>query len=386
MTADFPTDRRGRIARSSGPGEELIAAAEHSAAQQRSDHPPFGERGRRFDRRSPFQIGLAASAGVAVTYGAVRLLGAASSVLVLVGAALFFALGLEPAVAGLTKRRVPRWLAVSLVVVAVFGVLAGVVAAAITPLVQQTHQFAAQAPHLLEQARNHSTLLGRLNDRFHVLQRISDAIDGARAPAVGTVLRAGETVFGVVSNIVIMGVLTIYFLADLPRIQTTMYRFVPDSRRPRAILIGDEIIAKVGDYVFGNVLTSLIAGAATFVWCLVLHVPYPLLLGAFVAIVDLFPYGSTVGGIVVALVALAVSTPVAVATLVFYFVFRLTEDYLLTPRIIGRAVQIPGSVTVVAVLVGAALLGVVGALVAIPVAAALQLLISELLFPALDDA
>ena len=137
--------------------------------------------------------------------------------------------------------------------------------------------------------------------------------------------------------------------------------------------------------MFGNVLTSVIAGAATAVWCFAFGVPYPMLLGVFVAIVDLFPYGSSVGGFVVALVALTVSIPVAVATVGFYIAFRLAEDYLLTPKIIGRAVKVPGGVTVVAVIIGAALLGVVGALVAIPVAAALQILVSELVFPTLDE-
>ena len=327
-----------------------------------------------------------ASAGVAVTYGAVRVLGSASSVLVLIGAALFFALGLEPAVSGLVNRKLPRWAAVSLVVVVVFGVLAGAVAAAIPPLVQEARQFIEQAPHYLQQAQDHSSLIGRLNERFHVQQRITDMFRGPGAPTVGGVVKVGKTVFGAASHVGIVAVLTVYFLADMPRIRATVYRFVPNSRRPRAILIGDEVLAKVGDYVFGNVLTSLIAGAATFVWCLTLNVPYSLLLGAFVAIVDLFPYGSTVGGFVVALVALAVSIPVSIATVGFYIAFRLAEDYLLTPRIIGRAVKVPGGVTVVAVLIGAALLGVVGALLAIPVAAALQLLVSELVFPTLDEA
>ncbi|BBX61326.1 AI-2E family transporter [Mycobacterium saskatchewanense] len=326
-----------------------------------------------------------ASAGVAVTYGVVRVLGSASSVLVLIGAALFFALGLEPAVSGLVNRKLPRWAAVSLVVMVVFGVLAGAVAAAIPPLVQEARQFIEQAPHYLQQAHDHSSLIGRLNERFHVQQRITDTIHGPGTPTVAGVVKVGKTVFGAASHVGIVAVLTIYFLADMPRIRTTVYRFVPNSRRPRAILIGDEVVAKVGDYVFGNVLTSLIAGAATFAWCFASHVPYPWLLGAFVAIVDLFPYGSTVGGFVVALVALTVSIPVSIATVGFYIAFRLAEDYLLTPRIIGRAVKVPGGVTVVAVLIGAALLGVVGALLAIPVAAALQLLVSELLFPTLDE-
>jgi predicted PurR-regulated permease PerM len=325
------------------------------------------------------------SAGVAVTYGAVRVLGSASSVLVLVGAALFFALGLEPAVSGLVNRRLKRWAAVTLVVVVVFAVLAGAVAAAIPPLVQEARQFIEQAPHYLQEAQNHSTLVGRINERFHLQQRIIDMIHSSGAPAVGSVLKVGETVIGAVSRLGVVAVLTIYFLADLRRIRATMYRFVPNSRRPRAILIGDEVMAKFGDYVFGNVLTSLIAGAATFVWCFLLDVPYALLLGAFVAILDLFPYGSTLGGFVVALVALTVSIPVSIATVAFYIAFRLAEDYLLTPKIIGRAVKVPGGVTVVAVMIGAALLGVVGAIVAIPVAAAVQLLVSELVFPKLDE-
>ncbi len=352
----------------------------------RSHGRPFGVRGEPFDRRSPFYLGLTASAGVAVTYGAVRVLGEAGPVLVLIGAAMFFALGLEPAVSGLVNRKVPRWAAVTLVVVLVFGVFAGAVAAAIPPLVQEARQFVEQVPHFMQEAQNHSTLLGRLNERFHVQQRVTDFLRSSGTPAVGGILRAGESVIGVLSHVGVVAVLTVYFLGDLPRIRTTMYRLVPKSRRPRAILIGDEVMAKVGDYVFGNVLTSVIAGAATFAWCFFLDVPYAVLLGVFVAIIDLFPYGSTVGGFVVALVALTVSIPVAIATVVFYVAFRLAEDYLLTPKIIGRAVRVPGGVTVFAVLIGAALLGAIGALVAIPVAAAVQLLVSELLFPALDEA
>lgn len=211
-------------------------------------------------------------------------------------------------------------------------------------------------------------------------------VNGSGGPGFSGLVKAGSAVFGALSNLGVVAVLTVYFLADMPRIRATLYRLVPRSRRPRVILLGDEILAKVGAYVLGNVVTSIIAGAATFVWCVIFDVPYPLLLGAFVAILDLIPYGSTVAGIVVAAVALTVSIPVSIATVAFYIVFRWFEDYLLVPKVIGRTVKVPGGVTVVAVLIGAALLGIVGALVAIPVAAALQLLAQELLFPALDEA
>jgi predicted PurR-regulated permease PerM len=179
----------------------------------------------------------------------------------------------------------------------------------------------------------------------------------------------------------------VYFLADMPRIRTTLYRLVPHTRRPRVILIGDEVFAKVGAYVLGNVLISIIAGVATFIWLMAFGVPYPLLLGIFVALLDLVPVvGSTIAGVVVGAVALTVSLPVCIATVVFFVVFRLAEDYLLVPKIIGRAVKVPALITVVAVLIGGALLGIVGALVAIPIAAALQLLTQEILFPRLDKA
>jgi predicted PurR-regulated permease PerM len=162
---------------------------------------------------------------------------------------------------------------------------------------------------------------------------------------------------------------------------------VSHSRRPRAILLGDEIFAKVGGYVLGNLLISLIAAALTFTFLVIMGVPYPLLLSIFVAILDLVPViGSTIAGVVVCLVALSVSLPVCLATIGFFLIYRLAEDYLLVPRIIGRVLKVPALVTVVAVLLGGALLGIVGALIAIPAAAALLLIAREVLFPRLDHA
>lgn len=218
-------------------------------------------------------------------------------------------------------------------------------------------------------------------------QRITDAINGSGGSGLNEVVSAGTAVFGAVADSLIVIVLTVYFLADMPRIRTALYRLVPHTRRPRAILIGDEVFAKVGAYVLGNILISVITGVATFIWLIAFGVPYPLLLAIFVAVLDLVPIvGSTIAGIVVAVVALTVSLPVCIATVVFFVVFRLLEDYLLVPRIIGRAVKVPALITVVAVLIGGALLGIVGALVAIPIAAALQLLTQEVLYPRLDEA
>ena len=160
----------------------------------------------------------------------------------------------------------------------------------------------------------------------------------------------------------------------------------PQSRRARVILIGDEIFTKVGGYVLGNFLTSAIAGAGTCIWLLAFGIPYPLLLSLLVAFLDLIPViGSTVGGAAVSLVALTVSLPIAMATLGCYISYRLAEDYLIVPRIMGRTVAVPAVVTVVAVLVGGALMGIIGALVAIPAAAAVRLLLHEVTFRRLDS-
>jgi predicted PurR-regulated permease PerM len=363
-----------------------VAEAETTAAEMSSDEQPLGRLGRRFDRRSPFFVGMAGAAGVAVTYGAVRTLESLSSVLILIGVAFFLALGLEPAASWFVNHKLPRWAATTLVFAIFLGLLGAFVGAAIPPLVQQTGELVHQAPQYIQQAQDHSSAVGRLNDRFHLQQRITDAVNSSGGSLLNDLVSAGTAVFDAVADVLIVAVLTVYFLADMPRIRTTLYRLVPHTRRPRAILIGDEVIAKVGAYVLGNVLISVIAGLATLLWLTAFSVPYPLLLGIFVAVFDLIPVvGSTIAGVVVAAVALTVSLPVCVGTTVFFVVFRLAEDYLLVPKIIGRAVKVSALATVVAVLIGGALLGMVGALVAIPIAAALQLLTQEILFPRLDN-
>ncbi|MGH3830692.1 MAG: AI-2E family transporter [Pseudonocardiaceae bacterium] len=349
-------------------------------------HQPLGRPGGPLNQRSPFLIGMSAAAGVAVTVGLVEMIITARDLLVLIGLALFLAIGLEPAVALLARHKFPRWAAVITVLMAGLAVVGGFLAAAIPPLAAQATQFVTQAPTLVPRLLRHSKLLGQLNDRFQLQQRLQQTLSGDASGVINGLLGAGQVVLGALASGLILVVLTIYFLADLPRIRAGLYRLVPRSRRPRATLLGDDIFAKIGGYVLGNLLISLIAGALTFIFLEIAGVPYPLLLSIFVAILDLVPViGSTIAGVVVCLVALSVSLPVCLATIGFFLAYRLVEDYLLVPRIIGRVLKVPDLVTVVAVLLGGALLGIVGALVAIPAAAALLLLAQEVLFPRLDQ-
>jgi len=322
---------------------------------------------------------------VAVTYGLVELLIRARSVLVLIGLALFIAAGLDPAVEWLTRRRLRRWAAVLTVIAAVAVVLAGFVLAAIPPLASQATALANHLPQYLHTLHNPHSELGRLNLRYHIEQRITQLVTSRGGSIAGGLLGAGMVVLSAATSVIVLTVLTIYFLAGMPRIKRFLYRLAPHSRRTRVILLGDQIFTKVGGYLLGNVLTSVIAGVGTYVWMVAFGIPYPALLALTVALLDLIPViGSTIGGATVTLVALTVSLPVAGLTLAFYIVYRLAEDYLLVPRIMGRTVEVPPAVTVVAVLIGAALLGLIGALVAIPAAAAVRLLLQEITFRRMD--
>ena len=367
------------------PGMERMQEAAKVAAAQAEETGGLGRLGQPMDRRSPFFIGMAGAAGVAVTIALVELVIKARSVLVLIGLALFIAAGLDPVVTWLTKHRMPRWAAVTVVLLGMLGVIAGFLAAAIPPLAAQTTKLIAELPHYAHILQDHNSQFGRLNMKYHVEQRLSHLLATRGSSLVGGVLGAGALVLGALASTLVVIVLVAYFLAGMPRIRLFVYRLAPHSRRARVILIGDEIFTKVGGFVLGNVVTSVIAGLGTYLWMLGFGIPYAILLSLFVAIVDLIPViGSTIGGAVVSLVALTVSLPIAIATLAFYIGYRLAEDYLLVPRIMGSTVKVPAVVSLVAVLVGGALMGIIGALVAIPAAAALRLLLLEVTFRRLD--
>jgi predicted PurR-regulated permease PerM len=274
------------------------------------------------------------------------------------------------------------------VVLLVTAAAAGVFVALAVPVVaSQATALANHIPGYLQSLKNPHTTLGKLNSRYHVVSRLQGLFQGKGSSVVKTgAVTAGKTAVGVLYSALIVAVVTIYLLADMPRIRKGIYRMAPQSRRARMIVLTDEIMTRVGGYVLGNVLISIVTGLATTAWALIFGIPYPVLLGLLVALLDLIPLiGSTIGGVVVGLVALAaVSVPVAVATVVFYAVFRFVEDHILGPRVMGRTVDVPPLLTIVAVLIGAAILGIVGALVAIPIAAGARLLLKEIAGPRLD--
>lgn len=362
--------------------DDIRARAEAQAGV--TEETAFGEVGRPFDRRSPFLIGFTGALGVACALALAYTVIAAGQVLVLLGLAFFIAVGLDPVVLWLYRRGVPRWAAVALVVALVVVVVGGFLALAVPLVTEQASNLSQELPHYLHSLDKKSRAFSKLDAKFHIVKGLQKLLSGGGS--FQSVVGLGKALLGFISSFLLVTVVAIYLLVDLPRVRRAVYLLAPRTRRPRMVLLTDEILDRVGGYVLGNLLLSLIAAALTIAWALIFGIPYALLQGLLVGLLDLIPIiGSTIGGIIVSVVALTVSLPVAIATGVFYAVYRFLEDYLLTPRIMKRTVAVPGLVTVVATVLGGALLGIVGALVAIPVAAALKLLHDEITLPRLED-
>jgi len=291
--------------------EGPIAEAEAAAAAVSTTAEPLGPPGRRFNWRSPFFVGAAAAAGVALTVGTIELFMVAAQTLLLITLGLFLAIGLEPAVSWLINHRFRRWAAVLTVFGGMLLLFAGFIASAIPALVDQGSKLVQEAPQYLQQVNDSSSTLGQLNERFHIQDNIQQLLTSSGTGLASGILTFGEAIFSVFSSVLIVLILTAYFMADLPRVRATLYRLFPAPRRPRAILLGDQILVKVGGYVLGNVVISVISAVTTFIWLTVFGVPYPLLLAILVALLDLIPVvGSAVAGVLVALAAFTVSAPV----------------------------------------------------------------------------
>lgn len=147
-------------------------------------------------------------------------------------------------------------------------------------------------------------------------------------------------------------------------------------------LIGDEILTKVGAYMVGALSIAVLAGVSTFVFALIAGLPYPFALAVVVAVADLIPQiGATLGAVIVSLVGFATDLPVGIACVVFFVIYQQVENYLIYPKIMRRSVEVNEVAALVAALLGVALMGVVGALLAIPLVAAVQLILREVVLP-----
>ena len=352
------------------------------------DDNPYGRPGRPMSSRSPFRVAFTAALGVALAYGLVKALIAVQSVLVLLLTAAFLAIGLAPLVDKLEAKHVKRGRAVAIVLLAVLLFFVGFGFAVVPPIVEQTQQLIEQAPEYVQQLQSNERIAA-LDERFGLLQRAEEAVgDPAKlgTAAAGGVLGVGKVVLGFTFNTLTLLILTLYFLSSLPSIKANAYRLVPRSRRARVGLLTDEILARVGGYVAGAVTIAGIASVLTFLLLLTLGVNSPVALALLVFLTGLIPLiGATIGAVVITAVALFTSVKVGIIIAVYYLIYQQLENYLLYPRIMKRSVDVSPAATVVAVLIGGSLLGVLGALLAIPIAAAVQLVLNEVVSPRQDN-
>ena len=349
------------------------------------DDKPFGNLGRPM-RRSPFIIGFQFALGAILAYIVYQSFLSAASVLILIVIAAFLAIGLHPAVSRLERFGMSRGLAVSLVFLLVIAFFVLFAWSIVPPIAKQVTALVAQAPEYIENLKRNRTF-NSLNNRFGLVDRASSAAESfdlaSTGPkAFGGVLGVGKVLISGIFNTLTVLILTLYFVSAFDRIKASAYRIIPRRRRARAVLIGDEILGRVGGYVAGAVVIALIAGVVSFIWLSALNVPYPLALALLVAITDLIPLvGASIGAVMVTVVAFFVSWPVGVATLIFYVIYQQVENYLVYPRVMKRSVDVSPAAAIVSVLIGGALLGVVGALLAIPICAAIQLILKEVVIP-----
>jgi predicted PurR-regulated permease PerM len=375
--------------------EEAQESAEHAAApqhrtdqdsddllldSQREPGDSFGTPGPPLKHHSPFYIGFFGAAGAILAIWLGQQIASVSSILILIIVAMFLAVGLNPWVEMLVRRGLKRTWAVLTVIVVVLLALALFVLAIVPVITDQVNAIVDRAPEWFNELRNNDTIQ-RLDEKYDILGRAQQVIEdgGWTQKVFGGVLGFGLALVSALVNTFIIIVLMLYFLASLPSIKRAAYRLAPASRRERVTDLGDQILRNFGGYVSGAFIVALAAGITSLVFLFIVGLgEYAVALAVVVAVLDVIPMiGATLGAIVVTAIGFATDPKIGLACLIFYVVYQQFENYVVYPRVMARSVDIPGSLIVVAALIGAALLGVVGALLAIPTAAALQLLLRE---------
>ena len=291
--------------------------------------------------------------------------------------ALFIAVSLDPLVRWMIGRRVKRSHAVAVVWVFLLLLLAGLIWFAIAPMVQQATRLGTDVPHLIADLRARSAIFDYLDTRFHVATKIEAVADDLPRVVARNAWSAGWTVFSGLLTTLLIIVLAIYFMLDLPRLKRSAVQLVPMRHRATARFTVSTMVDKVGSYMIGNLIISVIAGITSLAALLAADVPFALALAVIVAVTDLIPLiGATLGAAVCVLVSAATSDQWwrPVALLVFFVIYQQVENYFIAPRVLRNAVKVSAVGVLLSALAGVAIFGIVGALMAVPVAAAVKAL------------
>jgi len=351
----------------------------------------YGKAGNPVSTSNPFYFGFMVTAGALIAFTLLQALASASAVFILIIISLFLAAGLNPAVLFFQNRGLKRGASVGAVMGLVLLFVAVFIAIAAPPLIDQGNQLVNNAPQLVKDLNNNA-FINDLNNRYGVIDSLQTKIDSVikdgqfAITAFGGVIGVGKAVVsGLVSTLTIL-VLTLYFLAALPQVVQISLRFVPATRRDRVSKLTNAIIARVGSFVGGQGLIAILAALFILIMGLIIGMPYTAPLAMVVLVCGFIPLvGHFIGMSIVTLVSLTKSPTTALVALGSYIIYVQIENYVITPKIMRKSLAIPGLVTIIAALLGTSLLGLIGGLLAVPIAAAVLLIIDEVVFPRADQ-
>jgi predicted PurR-regulated permease PerM len=343
----------------------------------------------------PFRTGLLGGLGVLLALaigGAVTQL---ATILTYVGAALFLALGLDPIISVLQRRGVPRWMSILFVLVGACALVAALLLVIVPAIAQQTAKLVngivdySQGLTWQQFLRQVQGAIGLPVDLKALADQATSYLQQHVGSITGGVLQVGLGILGGMAGAAIVIILTIYFTASLDTFKRGMYLLVPMTRRERFAHIAEQIFQAVGRYVIGQVTLALVNGVLSFIVLSILGAQLPAVFAFIAFLGSLIPLVGTISGavlIVLGQVVLATDQslfglPAWLVVAIYYLIYMQVEAYVLSPHIMNRAVKVPGVVVVIAALVGGTLLGILGALVAIPVAAAVLLILQQVVVP-----
>jgi len=339
----------------------------------------------------PFRLGFIVTIGVGLALLLLTMIGSLATILTYIGVAFFLSLGLEPAVAFLVRRKFPKWAAILTVVIIFLAVVIGVIWAVVPPLVDQSAAFVKGLPEFIKNLTAQpwfhwiTDQLGTSVDMTAIFKELAAwAANPANLTNVaGGLLKVGVGLASGVSGTLIVVILTLYFTASLQSIKDFAYTLVPMSKRSTFVSMTEEITGGVGKYVVGQIALAALNGVLCFIMLISIG-GKAAIIWAFVAfLLALIPLiGTVISCVVVATSQLLLASPLtALVVLIYFVIYMQIEAYVISPRVMNKAVSIPGSVVVIAALAGGTLMGILGALVAIPIAASLILIIKQVVVP-----
>jgi predicted PurR-regulated permease PerM len=364
------------------PGAYVDAAgsANGSYVRGRGDPSPVSqERVVRFSVRSVLTvIGL-----VIAAWAMLSILAVTRQVIAWILVSVFLALALNPAVEWFMRHGLKRRSAAAAVTyILAIGAIVGIGFLFIPTLVHQVNEFIDALPGYIDDLTKGRGRLGFLQTKYHLVDKVREGINSGGASKVlgltGTAISITKSVITLVVGIVTIAFLTFFMILEGPAWMERVYALVPEHSQERWRRVGYDIYRTVGGYVSGNLLISLIAGTLTTVLLLALGVPFAVALGVIVAVLDLIPLaGATIAAIIIGTVAFLHSITAGIVVVVFFVVYQQIENHFLQPVIYARTVQLSPLAVLISVLIGAKLAGILGALGAIPVAGAIQVILLE---------